>query len=422
MTCCFFRVVVPMTVGKISCPSLKLPGPGSIAGWGVVPGPQGGQRRGANRRRGARFRLDQCSDVSGPHAADELGRALHVQRSMLPITQAKRVIGSERVRRRTNHAIDEHAIEHELGKVELAGNRSGPRTSRRRSDPRQHPPYDRRVPRIKGGNVVRIRWCCRRQSQQGAGYAVPNHVARQPIVDMTRVAKEAHRATPGERFGGERPKELHIGIGDQHRVVLRSRDHCQLDHLLLNPTTHRWERPAQVDLDVNERYGHERAWQKVGLAPDMRSWTGEPTEQLEVRTRHDDVMLNRVRRIVEHRPVQVHAHLEVRCVAYRGNSKARHGPHPNDFQLRSLPKAYLGLNYFLGSFGITACALVGGASEPESVSQRYSISPRSQGGLIRAIDLWLALGISPHSVRAICYPRRTHGGHQHDGWPPFRRR
>src|SRR5262249_23537844 len=37
---------------------------------------------------------------------------------------------------------------------------------------------------------------------------------------------------------------------NQHHVVLRRRDRGQLNHLLLDPTTHRWERPAEVDRDV----------------------------------------------------------------------------------------------------------------------------------------------------------------------------
>src|SRR5882724_9651225 len=127
-------------------------------------------------------------------------------------------------------------------------------------------------------------------------------MARQPLVDPIGIAEEAYLALPDERFGGEPPKELDVRISNQHRVVLRSRDRGQLDHLLLNPTPHRRERPAQVELDVNKRHAHECARQEVILALDMRTWTGEPTEQFEVRPGHDNVMLDRGWGVVEHRP------------------------------------------------------------------------------------------------------------------------
>src|SRR5262249_19036900 len=101
-------------------------------------------------------------------------------------------------------------------------------------------------------------------------------------------------------LGSERPNELNVGIGGQHHVLLRRRDRGQLDHLLLDPATYRGKRPAQGDHDITERYSYERARQQLGLATDVRTWTRKPTEQLEVRPRHDDVMLDRIWRVLEH--------------------------------------------------------------------------------------------------------------------------
>src|SRR5262245_29716655 len=292
-------------------------------------GPERGKGRFPNCERRLRLRLDHRSDVGGAETADELGRAVQVQWHRLPIRQAERVVRSERIGRGTDYAIDEHAIEHALGEVELPGNRAGPGARRSGRDSGQHPPDNHRVPGKRRRDVVRIRWLCRRQPQQFAGYAVPNHVARQLLVDLIGLAKEPHCPISNEHFGVERSEKLDIGIGDQHHVVLRRCDRSQLDHLLLDPTTHGWERPAEVDGDVTERYGYERARQEVSFAADMRTWTGEPTEQLEVRPRHDYVMLDRTWRVVQHRLVQRRAKLEVRCEAFRDHSHARHSPPPN---------------------------------------------------------------------------------------------
>jgi len=58
---------------------------------------------------------------------------------LVPITQAKRIVRTERVGRHTNRVIDKHAIEHELGKVQncpaIAVGHGRPVVGR---DPRQH--------------------------------------------------------------------------------------------------------------------------------------------------------------------------------------------------------------------------------------------------------------------------------------------
>jgi hypothetical protein len=72
-------------------------------------------------------------------------------------------------------------------------------------------------------------------------------------------AEEAHDAIPDERFGAKRLNELSVGIDDRHHVVLRRPDRRQFDHLLLNPTAHRWQRPLEVDRDSDEWKAHEHA-------------------------------------------------------------------------------------------------------------------------------------------------------------------
>ena len=73
-------------------------------------GPEGGKGRLPNRKRRPRLRLDHRSDIGRPDAADEMGRAVRVQRRRLPIKQAEWVVRSERIGRRADYAIDEHTI------------------------------------------------------------------------------------------------------------------------------------------------------------------------------------------------------------------------------------------------------------------------------------------------------------------------
>src|SRR5262249_58262045 len=107
----------------------------------------------------------------------------------------------ERVGRRTAHAIDEHAVEHALGEVDLPGNRGGPGAPRSGRDPCQHPPDDHRVPGNKGRDVVRVRRLCRRQPPKGASYPLPNPLTRQSLLDPIWLAEETHPSLPDGTFG-----------------------------------------------------------------------------------------------------------------------------------------------------------------------------------------------------------------------------
>src|SRR5262249_54201641 len=126
------------------------------------------------------------------------------------------------------------------------------------------------------------------------------------------LAEEAHISISDESFGSEGSNELNVRIDHQSCIVLRRGNRSQLDHLLQDPTPYRWKWSSKVDRQIDEWHAHKRARQEVHLTADMRSRAAEPAEQLEIRPRHDNVMLNRVWRINEHRSVQCRAQFKIR--------------------------------------------------------------------------------------------------------------
>ena len=119
-------------------------------------------------------------------------------------------------------------------------------------------------------------------------------------------------------------------VDEQHHVLLGRGDRGQLEHLLQDPATHRWERPAEVDRELAERYTYnERGRKSASQRMCVRGPASRPNS-LRSEPRHDDVVLDRIRRVVEHRPVQVRAQLEVRCEAGRDHGHSPHGRSPVD--------------------------------------------------------------------------------------------
>jgi hypothetical protein len=78
--------------GSLSALECTLRGKGSSSVAHIFSSPKCGEDRLANRWWGPRFRLDHRSDIGGLGAADKAFRAMRVQRRMLPVNQAKRVV------------------------------------------------------------------------------------------------------------------------------------------------------------------------------------------------------------------------------------------------------------------------------------------------------------------------------------------
>ena len=93
--------------------------------------PEGSEGRLANRRRSSRLRRIIAAMSVGRTPRMKWAAPSRFSGASLPISQAKRVVRSERVGRRADHAIDEHAIERRTREVELPSDRGGPRAPRR---------------------------------------------------------------------------------------------------------------------------------------------------------------------------------------------------------------------------------------------------------------------------------------------------
>ena len=121
---------------------------------------------------------------------------------------------------------------------------------------------------------------------------------------------------------------------EHDRVLLECGGGGELEHLLEDPSANRRKRAAEIHREFAERHRHERGRQELGFTADMRSRTRQPGEQPEIPARHDDVMVDGLGRIFEHRPAQVLAQAEVRFVTRRDHRQSGHvsllPPSPGD--------------------------------------------------------------------------------------------